>query len=153
MLLRAGLLFSLILCAAGCGGGPKVVPVSGVVYVDGKPKAGLHVVFQPIGSQANPNPGRGSHGITDGNGKYTLTYDGTAPGAVVAKHKVAIATVLAGEGKNVDPETGSADGVPVKGGREIIPSKYNDQTILTFDVPAGGTDKADFQLEISPKRK
>jgi hypothetical protein len=146
---RVGTYFFLLvfLFAVGCGGGgPTVVPVSGTVYLDGKPKAGLHVMFQPLGSKDNPNPGRGSHGITDTNGKFTLTYDGTKPGAVVARHKVAICTVLAGEGKNVDPETGSPDGTPVKGGQEIIPTKYNDQTTLTFDVEPGGTDKADFKL-------
>jgi hypothetical protein len=146
MLRRVGILCGLLMIAAGCGGGVQVVPVSGTVYLDGKPKAGLHVTFQPLGSKATPNPGRGSHGITDADGKYTLTYDGTRPGAVVGEHKVAICTVLEGEGENVDPETGSADGTPVKGGQEIIPVKYNDRTILTFDVPRGGTDKANFEL-------
>lgn len=149
------LLVGLISAAAvaGCGGGPAVAPVSGVVYVDGVPKAGLHVVFQPMGSKENPNPGRGSNGITDENGRYTLTYDGIKPGAVVGQHRVAVATVLAGEGKNFDPELGSPDGEPVEGGTEIIPPRYNDQTELTFDVPAGGTDKADFKLEVGLKKQ
>lgn len=153
MRLRLCLLVGLLIATVGCGDGTSVVPVSGTIYVDGKPKAGLHVIFQPMGSKDNINPGRGSHGITDASGKYTLKYDGTKPGAVVATHKVAIATVMPGEGQNFDPETGSPDGAPQKGGRETIPPKYNDQTILTFDVPPGGTDKADFQLEVAPGKK
>lgn len=148
---RIGILAGLLVVAAGCDKGPKVAPVSGTVYVNGKPKAGLHVTFQPLGSESNPNPGRGSHAITDAEGRYSLKYDGADPGAVVGKHRVAISTVLEGEGENYDPETGSPDGEPVKGGSETIPPKYNDETELTFDVPPGGTDKADFKLEFEIK--
>jgi hypothetical protein len=150
---RIILLAFCLLAPAGCNkGGPEVVPVSGVVYVDGKPQPGLHVVFQPLGSKENPEPGRGSHGITDASGKFTLEYDGTKPGAVVGKHRVAIATVLEGEGQNYSEETGSPDGVvPMPGKREMIPIQYNDQTTLSFDVPSGGTDQAEFRLYVKTK--
>lgn len=138
------------LSAAGCGGGPKTAPVSGTVLVDGKPMANLAVVFQPIGSKANENPGRGSYGTTDSNGKYTLFVDG-ASGAVVGKHKVAIFTNLSKDQLTSTPaDTGSTDGEE-PASAEIIPPKYNDMTELTFDVPPGGTDKADFKVESIPK--
>lgn len=150
---RIILLVSCLLALAGCNKGEhEVVPVSGVIYVDGKPQPGLHVVFQPVGSKDNPEPGRGSHGITDASGKYTLTYDGTRPGAVVGNHRVAIATVLEGEGQNYNEETGSPDGeVPTRGRGEMIPVQYNDQTTLSFDVPSSGTEQADFRLYIRTK--
>lgn len=151
---RALLLLGLLALVAGCGDGTKVVPVSGTVYVDGKPKAGLHVNFQPMATKDNINPGRGSHGITDAEGKYVLKYDGTdREGAVVGKHRVAISTVMPGEGQNFDPETGSPDGVPQKGAVETIPIKYNDKTELTIDVPTGGKKDADFRLDVGGKKK
>jgi hypothetical protein len=145
---RMALLVSLtgLLALTGCGGGIEEGPVSGTIYMDGKPLANVHVQFQPLGTKENPNPGRGSHGVTDESGRYTLRIDGVRDGAVVGKHRVAVCAVLAGEGKNFNPETGSPDGEIPPGGREFIPARYNDQTELTFDVPAGGTDKADFQL-------
>ncbi len=132
--------------AAGCGRSNEA-PVSGTVYMDGKPLPGVHVVFQPLGTKDNPNPGRGSTGQTDENGRYTLRIDGERDGAVVGKHRVAIATVMPGEGANFDPETGSPDGAPAQAPEERISERYNEKTILTFDVPKGGTDKADFRLE------
>lgn len=136
------------LAVIGCGGGEKVAPVSGRVLVDGKPMANLVVVFQPLGSQDNPNPGRGSAGLTDADGRFKLTYDNKEPGAIIGKHKVAIFTKLTDEELRSDPETGSEDGaVPKNVRREVIPPKYNDMTTLTFEVPAGGSDQANFELD------
>ncbi len=143
MLWRMTILLA-VLALVGCGG-TKEVPVSGTIYMDGKPLPHAHVQFQPIGTKENPNPGRGSYGPTDENGRYTLRIDGQRDGAVVGKHRVAVSTILEGEGANFDPETGSPDGAVVVG-REKIPARYNDQTTLTFEVPSSGTDKADFQL-------
>ena len=99
-----------------------------------------------MGSRDNPNPGRGSHGVTDDKGRYTLRIDGQRTGAVVGKHRVAVATVLEGEGK-FNRETGSPDDAPVQG-KERIPARYNDKTTLTCDVPRGGTNSADFHLTV-----
>ena len=65
-LLAAGLI-------AGCGGGPKLARVSGVVKMDGKPCANVLVSFQPLGSEGNENPGEGSIGRTDENGRFSFT--------------------------------------------------------------------------------
>ena len=54
-------LAAALVAAAGCGGGgPKFVPVSGVVKVDGKPYPNA-VVSLPAGRrEGEPDPGRGS---------------------------------------------------------------------------------------------
>src|SRR5262249_9456960 len=124
-------------------------PVSGTVYLNGKPLANALVQFQPIGTRENPNPGRGSFGATDANGKFTLRYDGEKDGAVVGNHRVAITTMINKQKVEIDPDKGSPDGVDPaqKPGPEKIPARYNDKTTLTFEVPRGGTDKADFRLE------
>uniref|UniRef100_A0A7C4QMT8 Carboxypeptidase regulatory-like domain-containing protein n=1 Tax=Schlesneria paludicola TaxID=360056 RepID=A0A7C4QMT8_9PLAN len=146
-------LASVILSAAtlgfaGCGGqladAPKTVPVSGTVTVDGQPVSGANVTFIPT------SPGvHGAAGSTDANGRYTL-FVGNNKGAMPGSYKVTIQYyVNKKDGTPVvitpetDMETISADIKPA------LPPKYADpaQTVLTFEVPAKGTDAADFKLD------
>jgi len=62
------------------------------------------------------------------------------PGAVVGVHQVSISTQV-----STDP-TGTRDDLPST--PEKLPARYNSETTLSFDVPAGGTDKADFKLTV-----
>ena len=124
----------VLLFATGCGSS-GFVPVSGKVTLDGKALANASVLFEP--DKANPGPA--AEGKTDANGHYTLkvtTKD--VQGAVPGKHKVSIS---ASEG---DP--GEAAGANPKPRKELLPAKYNSETKLTFDVPAGGTSAANFDL-------
>src|SRR5205085_1356039 len=73
---------ALLAAAAGCGDGPKYVPVSGVVKVDGKPYKNAVVSFQPVGTPDKPAPGQGSSALTDEEGRYTLVCDNGQTGAV-----------------------------------------------------------------------
>jgi hypothetical protein len=141
--------------AAGCGSEDyKLAPVSGTVYLNGKPQPDCHVLFQPIGTREHPNPGPGSYGATDANGRFTLSaHTVDKPGAVVGKHRVAISTIKNKRGENnlpegFNPETGTPDQKvrPKAREREQIPDRYNDKTTLVFEVPPEGTDKAEFKL-------
>ena len=145
---RISWLLVVPLLAAGCSGdGFKLVPVSGRVTKNGQPLPNVRVVFQPTDGE---NPGPGSAGTTDADGRYTLVVSSqqyTGNGAVVGRHRVSIGTILPGEGaKPTDPSVGTPDGEPLAG-KELIPPKYNQDSTLTFDVPPGGTDKADFDLK------
>ncbi|MCS7021219.1 MAG: DUF4198 domain-containing protein [Gemmataceae bacterium] len=134
---------------------PKFVPVSGRVLVDGKPVANLMVTFQPIQTDKNKDPGPGSAGITDAEGRFVLKVSSqqySGDGAIVGKHKVRIGTVLPGEGVATDPSIGSPDDAPLAG-KELIPPQYNQDTILTFEVPSSGTDQANFEIYIKTKKK
>jgi len=123
----------------GCGAGIKVAPVSGVVTLDGKPLANAHVVFQPETSAGKTNVGVGSYGDTDASGKYTLkTADNDQPGAVVGKHRVEI-DLRQAESDDRDPKTRP----PAK----TLPTKYNRQSELQFEVKAGGSSDANFELK------
>jgi hypothetical protein len=145
-------LAAALVAAAGCGGdGPKYVPVSGFVKVDGQPYKGAVVSFQPVGGKENANPGRGSSGLTDANGRYSLLVDDGTTGAVVGKHKVRIQTKRDDPMAFYDPNVGSGDrpaGAEKKGGRvDPIPSDwYSDRGGKDFDVPPGGTEQADFDI-------
>jgi hypothetical protein len=137
MRLRARPCVLLSLLLAGCGGPYSVAPVSGRVTLNGQPLAKAAVVFQPVAVQGNINPGPGSGGFTDADGRYTLTLTGKdTPGAVVGKHKVRITLV-----PQSDPNDDTSR--PTR----QLPGRYNRDTKLEFDVLRGGTRSADFELK------
>jgi hypothetical protein len=136
---RAFLLLLPLACclSTGCGSS-KYAPVSGRILVNGKPLAKASVTFAPIGGKGNTEPGPSSAAITDEDGRYTLKLIGPeGNGAVIGKHKVSVALL---------DERSTADDSPVK--IKQLPPKYHGQTILEFDVPAGGTEAADFDLKV-----
>jgi hypothetical protein len=124
---------------AGCGGDPfKTAPVSGRITVNGKPLAKASVTFAPVAVGNNIEPGPSSAGKTDADGRYTLTLIGkNGSGAVVGRHKVMVAML---------DESDTSSDLPDK--TRQLPPQYNGQTTLRFDVPADGSDKADFDLKI-----
>ncbi|MBO0699216.1 MAG: hypothetical protein J2P46_12540 [Zavarzinella sp.] len=125
-----------LLPAAGCGPA-GVVPVSGRVTLNGQPLANVHVSFQPIAAGTEINPGGGSYALTDADGRFALRLvEGDAPGAVVGRHRVEITP------RNVDDDRDRRG----KGAVTGVPAKYNRKSDLTFDVPRGGTDQANFVL-------
>lgn len=155
----ASLLAAGLIGLSGCGGsgGVQFAPVSGYVTVDGKPYDSAVVVFQPVASKGNINPGMGSSGYTNAEGWFSLKcMDGRNSGAVVGKHIVQIMT----KGNNVvgqDIGTGSPDGVlnePTKSNLNVIPPEWNSDSKKEFDVQPGGTAKANFDIiSIKGKKK
>jgi hypothetical protein len=133
---------AITLLSLGCSDAPDVVPVSGIILVDGEPFPGARVNTQPVAtSMENPNPGPGSFGTTDQNGRYTLELaTHPEPGAVVGKHRVTI--TMEADAFSADP----ASDLPQPVSRKL-PSWFTDSSI-TIDVPAGGTDKADLNLSL-----
>lgn len=85
---RAGLLLvvpALLFVAGGCGGGPRMAEVEGVVKLNGKALGKIQVEFWP------ETDGPRSMGVTDADGKFTLTTDdGKRIGASVGWHKVVL---------------------------------------------------------------
>ena|SRR6476659_431010 len=138
----------LLTAVVGCSGGPKFAPVSGVVKLDGQPYGNAVISFQPIGTDANPEPGRGSSAYTDANGRFELLTDDARKGAVVGKHRVRIMT----RGNDVYGQLpggggGSPDEAQASRTVDPIPPEWNALSNVEFDVPAGGTDQANFNIE------
>jgi hypothetical protein len=152
---------------AGCGSeGFTLAPVSGRVTVDSKPVAGLRIAFEPVGSASRPAPGPEAIGITDDEGRFSLATMSESPrrGAVVGKCRIRIWTLPANqEDALFDDQNPNYDPVQEikvlkermrsRGGKKkverptgALPLRYNDHTELSFEVPPGGTDKADFQI-------
>ncbi len=145
--MRAATLIALaaaLVGLTGCGGGPKYAAVSGRVTLNNQPLEGVSVDFQPVAGAKDGDPGPGSTGKTDKDGRYTLRsqLDPSRAGAVVGRHQV---RVWAPEGAQDADADGSRKGK--KGGRPVIPGRYHVNSELTFDVPPGGTDNADFDLK------
>ncbi len=143
---------------AGCGAKnePKYVKVSGTVTMDGKPLPDAVVMFAPKStSKESQNPGKSSSGYTDANGRYTLkiSNEGTKEGAVVGVHIVRIN--MKGVEMVIDPQTGSPDnptqGKPLQRTNPIPKHWVEDGE--EFTVPADGTDKADFNIVTTAKKK
>jgi hypothetical protein len=141
------ILAATLLFAVGCSdSNPKRAPVSGTVTMDGKPLPYAWVNFQPMASGDNINPGRTAAGATDAQGRYQLNVDPQNPGAVVAKHRVSISRQYAEDLVEDPSEGGVPADMPRLGKVKDIPARYNAKSELTFEVPSGGTDKANFDL-------
>lgn len=136
-------LCGIMLGLTGCSGGPKVVPVSGVVTLDGKPLANAVVAFNPAAMPGKIEaPGPGSMAVTDEHGHFELKIigtDGKSIGAVVGEHRVRISTA---DLKSGDSDAAAASQEP----KERVPAKYNRNSELKFTVPASGTSEANFTL-------
>jgi hypothetical protein len=126
--------------AIGCGS--KYAPVSGKVTLNGKPLSHATVMFSPVGKPGSIEAGEGSAGKTNEKGEFSLQSSSGKNGALVGTHHVSISALEA--------QVGDRDTRPPRGGPPLadkVPSRYNSKSELTFDVPSGGSDKADFDLK------
>lgn len=152
-MLRSGIMATVLLTLAGCGGssgGPVTAPVSGKVTFNGAPLEGAVVNFAVddfVGS-----------GKTAADGTYSLV-----TGAAVGENKVWIEKRNTPDGFESDPESGMDAGQaeaatlamdPDKPDAEPstleqIPEDYSDpaKTILKVVVSDGGTDSANFDIK------
>lgn len=118
----------------------KTAPVSGVVTVDGKPLVAARVTFLPVTEARQSQSGPEAYGETDAEGRYALKTVFGDSGGSVGPNRVMISTRKTELDPN-DPDK-SKQVAP-----ERVPGKYfTDQAPLTFDVPAGGTSAANFEL-------
>ncbi len=132
---------ALCVTAAGCGPAYDVVPVSGRVTWDGQPAANVGVLFQPV-SEEPGDPGPGSFGTTDAEGRFTLRLvEPDRPGAVVGRHRVRITPPAQQEYDPMDDL-----GAP---GNLRLPPHFLDGSI-EVTIPPGGTDQADIELQTVP---
>lgn len=141
---RFALLALTLVCMAGCEKPPyAVAPVSGVVTMNDKPAPNVAVMFQPIAPEGNINPGPGSFGITDENGKYSLKLVGVeTPGAVVGKHKVRIEDYYEPPPSTTDDKT-----VRRAAPKNPVPRRYAAmEAPFEFEVTKSGSTSADFKL-------
>jgi hypothetical protein len=120
----------LLLLPLGCSKSPKVVPVSGRVTLDKKALANADVVFSPAEADPKNTANLEAAGKTDDQGRFSLKMiQGNKDGAAVGSYKVRISLVERGASLV-----------------NKLPKSYNQDTKLTFTVPAEGTTEANFDL-------
>ncbi len=142
---------SLLACVSvlGCGDGLNTAEVSGRITFQGQPLAGAAVATQPIATEGR-NPGPGSFGETDAEGRYQLELVKPAkPGAMVGEHRVLI-TPLAdapdNDGYSAAEDAWSDDPRGnVRPQQRRWPKSFQDGS-LRLTVPAKGRTDADFDL-------
>lgn len=142
------LLLAISTMMIGCGksgSGPPTAAVSGTVYMDGKPVPGVEITFL--------NSDYSVFGVTDSEGRYELV-----SGAAVGENKVYFSK-MTGLKVDLNPDEGmdagqlmamSDPGVPKSlRPEQLIPIEYSDPTKskVSFIVPDGGTEQADFKLQ------
>jgi hypothetical protein len=132
---------------AGCSDGESLVPVEGVITLDGKPLTGINVVFDRPDLPTNENIGYG--GKTDSQGRYVLQPFGKdRVGVAPGEYRVSLSTAY---DSSAPPPPGArpttvfipAEPPPPP---ERVPPAYRGGK-LTFMVPEGGTDQANFDLK------
>jgi hypothetical protein len=123
----------------GCGRAqPKLAPVSGRVTVQGKPLANVNVTFQPTAKAGSgAEAGMGSSGTTDGSGRFQMKTFDNKPGAVIGTQVVGLAVKNA-QARDSDVWGAAKTASP-------LPPRASDGS-LKFEVPPGGTDKANFDF-------
>jgi len=148
--LNAAGLAALVLAMAGCSGAhPELVPVTGEVYLDGKPVESAAVMFYPEGQ------GKPAWAHTDGTGTFKLTTYRDKDGAAVGPYKVSVTKVREEVVKPTKPVNSVAAEIEAelsgsKRKREVwlIPQQYADAKAsgLAFAVEPSGKNHAVFEL-------
>ena len=126
----------------GCGESSKfqLAPVSGIVTLDGEPLIDAVVNFQPMASTDDGIAGIGSNARTDQQGRFVMNTIDEHPGAVVGKHRVRI--------YSYSPESALVEDTDSGPSKERVLERYNYRSKLTLEVPAAGTEEADFDLKL-----
>lgn len=84
-----GMMAALVLAWAGCGGGPKLVPVNGrVEYGDGRPVTAASICFIPDAEKGNT--GQLATSLLAEDGAFTLRTYPHGDGAMIGPYKVTI---------------------------------------------------------------
>ncbi len=117
----------------GCGRGPELATVSGLVTVDGKPVPNAMITFFPEFS------GTTSYGVTDPNGKYVLMFTDQDRGALIGSFRVSITTKK--RSKDEMPDDGSVSEVVFV----EIPKQYRGEKAHKAEVKSG-SNKIDFAM-------
>ena len=91
---RLCLILGSLAAIAGCGPSEpyEMVPISGVVTLDGRPLSNARLAFQPLGGGGGKKVGPGSYGRSDEQGRFTLETVDRRSGAVVGEHLVTVTT-------------------------------------------------------------
>ena len=140
--------FIVTCCAvitAGCGSSDGLVPVAGVVQLDGAPLDRTAVTFLPTSAGAGP----GGMAITDASGRFVVYSPQGKRGMAAGTYKVTVS--------RREPKTPVTEGSAVIESDlvEQVPARYSDpeKTELTATIGAQGDGALQFELSGEPKER
>lgn len=136
-----GLLLLLILAIAGCQRGPRIVPVSGTITLDGQPVKDAAVMFML-------NPGnRIATGITDVAGRYSLSTHPTGNGAYEGSHTVTVSLYRDESSPGTNTPEGAVSGSSLVKIVWLVPEKYSQPAASGLTATVSRSQSTyDFQL-------
>jgi hypothetical protein len=144
-------LFSLLLATAGCGSGFKTVPVSGKLFVDGKPLTGADatVLFHPDASKGNTLQ-IDFAGNADDDGNYTLYHGNGDKGVAPGWYKVAVVAIQPMVPRSADKKTKvRMPGKPVR--ITLIDNKYSVPASSGIEIEVvGKPSPGAYDLNLTP---
>jgi hypothetical protein len=124
---------------AGCGK-PSMVPVKGVVKLNGKPVPHCKVGFFPDTDEFDPDKHGYGYGVTDAAGAFEIQHPGGEKGIYPGRYKVTLVLWVDGKGKPIPADAKPSE---VPGGvKNLMPMKYESlgTTPETVTVPSGGLE-------------
>ena len=144
---RAGIWAVAVLALAGCGGEPKLVAVTGLVKLDGKPAEGVRVYFWPVDMSAKSFQSRMAIGFTGPDGRFALR--GTnGDGIAAGDYKVTFARPMA-KGKLTGAAAANLKAEET-GAKETLKPEYTDQD-KTKQAATVSETSHDFVFDLSTK--
>lgn len=141
--LFSALLLFIFLALTGCQRGPRIVPVSGVITLDGRPVEGAAVMYMLIPG------GRIATGITDAQGRYTLTTHPSGNGAYEGTHSVTVSLYRDESSPGTNTPEGAVSGSSLVKIVWLVPERYSkpQESGLLTTVKAGEKSIYDFNLK------
>lgn len=140
-------ILSLLTITLGCTkdpGGPKTVPASGVVSLDGTPVEGASIVF--IGDNGKYS----AQAQSSDDGSFSLNAFEFKTGAVPGSYKAIVTKteeITTGSGELKGEEAEHAGEEAQLGIRNAMPEKYSQPTgLLAFVIPEEGTSSLVIEL-------
>ena len=143
--LGLGIVLGAALLAAGCGGPPELVPVTGTVKIDGKTYRAVRIHFEPLVPSQKTTVYQLGLGITDDQGKFSLKSSG-GDGIEAGEYKVTFSRVVSG-GKVQAEEGKKPEG---NGARETLPDHLTKMD-KTKEIAKVSKDSHDFVFDLSSK--
>jgi hypothetical protein len=151
-----GIWIAVAAIAAACGcGAPKpkpetLVPVSGIVKLDGKPTEGIRMMFHPTGETKGLG---GCWAITDQDGKFKVIHWSNKEGLPPGSYHVVFSRKVKPDGTPL----GKDDSPTMTQSIESIAPMYSNIAKAGLhnkvDVPDKGVSNLDFTLNSVPIRK
>jgi hypothetical protein len=131
----------MVLAAAGCQRGPRIVPVSGKITLDGQPVKDAAVMFM-----LNPG-GRIATGVTDAAGRYSLSTHPTGNGAFEGNHTVTVSLYRDESSPGTNTPEGAVSGSSLVKIVWIVPEKFSQPAASGLTATVSGSQSTyDFAL-------